>query len=57
MLLFPRARVDIVFIFVIFFKVFTVPAWAMLGLWFALQIFNGVMSLGADGVGVAYFAM
>jgi membrane associated rhomboid family serine protease len=56
LLLFPRARVDIVFIFIIFFKVFTVPAWAMLGVWFALQVINGVVNLGADGVGVAYWA-
>lgn len=56
LLLFPRARVDIIIIFIIFFKIFTVPAWVMLGVWFALQLFNGVASLGADGVGVAYWA-
>ncbi|WP_298257546.1 rhomboid family intramembrane serine protease [uncultured Litoreibacter sp.] len=56
LLLFPRAKVDIIIIFIIFFKVFTVPAWAMLGVWFALQLFNGVNSLGGDAVGVAYWA-
>ncbi|EPX80820.1 rhomboid family intramembrane serine protease [Litoreibacter arenae] len=56
LLLFPRAKVDIIFIFVIFFKIFPVPAWAMLGIWFGLQVFNGVANFGADGVGVAYWA-
>ena len=55
LLLFPRARVDILVILVIFFKIFPVPAWAMLGLWFALQFFGG---MGADpqAGGVAYWA-
>ena len=55
LLIFPRARIDILVIIVIIFKVFTVPAWVMLGLWFGLQVFSGV---GADaaGGGVAYWA-
>lgn len=55
LLLFPKAKVDVLVIFVIFFKVFPMPAWAMLGVWFALQLFSGV---GADtsGGGVAYWA-
>lgn len=55
LLLFPRARVDILLILIVFFKVFPVPAWLMLGLWFALQLVNGV---GADtsAGGVAYWA-
>ncbi|WP_374299797.1 rhomboid family intramembrane serine protease, partial [Paracoccus sp. (in: a-proteobacteria)] len=36
LLLFPRARVDIVAIFIIFFKVFTLPAWIVLGVWLAI---------------------
>ncbi|APX88916.1 rhomboid family intramembrane serine protease [Brevirhabdus pacifica] len=54
-LLFPRARVDVLIIFVIFFKVFPLPAWAMLGFWFGLQVFSG---FGADATqgGVAYWA-
>lgn len=55
LLLFPRAKVDILVIFVIFFRIFTIPAWIMLGLWFGLQLFNGVGS-SADGAGVAYWA-
>ncbi|WP_407492758.1 rhomboid family intramembrane serine protease [Pseudooceanicola sp. MF1-13] len=55
LLLFPKARVDILFIFIVFFKIIPVPAWVMLGAWFALQFVNGV---GADlnAGGVAYWA-
>ncbi|RNF34938.1 rhomboid family intramembrane serine protease [Paracoccus methylarcula] len=55
LLLFPKARIDILFIFIIFFKVFTVPAWIMLALWFAIQLFGGFSSVGSEG-GVAYWA-
>jgi len=55
LLLFPRARVDVLFIFIIFFKVFPLPAWVMLIVWFGLQLFNGVTSATGDG-GVAYWA-
>ncbi len=55
LLLFPRARVDVLMIFVIFFKVFSLPAWVMLGLWFGLQVFSGLNS-SADAPGVAFWA-
>ena len=55
LLLFPRVKVDILFIFVIFFRIFSVPAWIMLGFWFGLQLFSGLGSV-ADGAGVAYWA-
>lgn len=55
LLLFPRARVDVVAIFIVFFKVFTLPAWVMLGVWFGFQIFGGFTTVGAEG-GVAYWA-
>jgi len=55
LLLYPRARVDILFIFIIFFKVFPLPAWIMLGLWFALQLFAG-LAMDAGSGGVAYWA-
>lgn len=55
LLLFPKARIDILFIFIIFFKIFTVPAWIMLILWFAIQLFGGFTSVGSEG-GVAYWA-
>lgn len=55
LLLFPRARVDVLFILIVFWRVFSVPAWAMLGVWFALQLFSGVTT-PADAAGVAYWA-
>ncbi|MBV0911374.1 rhomboid family intramembrane serine protease [Anianabacter salinae] len=55
LLLYPRARVDILFILFVFFKIIPVPAWVMLGLWFALQVFSGV-GADPDMGGVAYWA-
>jgi len=55
LLLFPKARVDVLFIFGIFFRVIPVPAFLMLGVWFALQLFNGTLDDGMSG-GVAYWA-
>lgn len=55
LLMFPRARVDIVAIFIVFFKVFTLPAWIILGIWLALQLFGGFSMAGGEG-GVAYWA-
>lgn len=56
LLLFPRARVDVLFIIVIIFKVIPFPAWLMLMIWFGLQVLNGVLSLGQTGGGVAHWA-
>jgi len=55
LLLFPRARVDVLFIFIIILRIIPVPAWLMLGLWFGLQVFNGVGTDASQG-GVAYWA-
>ena len=55
LLLFPKARVDVLIILVIFFRILPIPAWVMLGLWFALQIFSGIGSSPGTG-GVAYWA-
>lgn len=55
MLLFPKARVDVLFIFIVIFKIFPIPAWIMLGLWFGIQLIGGVGSAGQEG-GVAYWA-
>lgn len=53
LVLFPRARVDVLLIFIIFFRVFSIPAWIVLGIWFAVQTFNG---FAATDDGVAYLA-
>lgn len=55
LLLFPKAKVDVLFIIVIFFRIFPIPAWIVLGVWFALQVFNGAVT-PTDGGGVAYWA-
>lgn len=55
LLLYPRARVDVVFIFIVFFKVVPIPAWITLGVWFALQLFSGATT-PTDAGGVAYWA-
>lgn len=55
LLLFPKARIDILVIFIVFFRVFALPAWAMLGLWFGMQVVFGLGS-PAEGGGVAYWA-
>ncbi len=55
LLLFPRARVDILLFFVIIIRIIPVPAWLMLGLWFALQLFGGFSAAPGEG-GVAYWA-
>jgi membrane associated rhomboid family serine protease len=55
LLLFPKARIDILFIFVIIFKIVPVPAWVVLGIWFALQLFSGAATPD-DAGGVAYWA-
>lgn len=55
LLLFPRAKVDVLFIFVIFFRIFAIPAWIVLGIWFGLQIFSGLNTPSESG-GDAYWA-
>lgn len=55
LLLFPKAKVDILIIIVIIFRIFPIPAWIMLAVWFALQLF-GSFGTTADEGGVAYWA-
>jgi membrane associated rhomboid family serine protease len=55
LLLFPKARVDIFVFFIVFFRIFPIPAWVMLGLWFAIQLFSG-LSIDTSMGGVAYWA-
>lgn len=57
--LFPRATVSVI-IPIFFFIPFPLPAFILIGFWFAAQLFSGFSSLGVDAVGagggVAYFA-
>jgi membrane associated rhomboid family serine protease len=57
LVLYPRARVDTLFIIGFFIQLSSVPAVVVLGFWFVLQLLNGVLSLGmAQAGGVAWFA-
>ncbi len=55
LLLYPKAKVDIFIFLIIFIRIVPVPAWLMLGVWFGLQVFNGI-SADMSGGGVAYWA-
>jgi membrane associated rhomboid family serine protease len=54
LLLFPKARVDIFFFFIVFIRIVPVPAWAVLCVWFGVQLLNGA-SLTTGGP-VAHWA-
>ena len=60
LLLYPHARVMTIIPIFFFITVREIPAVIILGLWFVLQIFSGVGSLGVPDAqnmgGVAYFA-
>ena len=55
-LLYPRVRVHMLFILVVYVTTFAVPAWLMLGYWLLLQIVSGIATFGAKGGGVAFWA-
>lgn len=55
--LYPRSRVLTFIPLGFFMRLTSVPAIIVLGLWFILQLFNGVLSIGAADVGgVAFWA-
>jgi membrane associated rhomboid family serine protease len=60
LVLYPHARVLTVIPIIIFITIREIPAIFVLGIWFVLQLFSGVGSLGVtdaqDMGGVAYFA-
>ena len=55
LLMFPKARVDILLFFVIIIRIIPVPAWLMLGVWFGMQVIGGYSANSQTG-GVAYWA-
>lgn len=55
LLLFPKARVDVLLIFIVFFRVFSLSAWIVLLAWLGIQVFSGFGSSTVGG-GVAYWA-
>ena len=58
-MMYPRARVATLIFIIFFVQVIWLPATVVLGLWFVMQLFSGVMSLGADAAqtgGTAWWA-
>ncbi len=55
LLLYPRARVDVLLILIVFFRIFPIPAWIVLAVWFGMQ-FVGGLAADPDMGGVAYWA-
>ncbi|MFC3570465.1 rhomboid family intramembrane serine protease [Paracoccus sp. TOH] len=53
LLMFPRARVDVIAIIIVIIRRFTIPAWVLLLAWFGLQLLS-TASMADDGV--AYIA-
>lgn len=57
LVLYPRSQVVALLPIFVFLQIITVPAVLFLGLWFAMQFFSGVSSLGATmSGGVAWWA-
>jgi membrane associated rhomboid family serine protease len=56
LLLFPKARVDVIVILIIIIRRFTLPAWVMLGVWFGIQLAGSYTSFGISEGGVAHLA-
>ncbi|HEX7939777.1 MAG TPA: rhomboid family intramembrane serine protease [Gemmatimonadaceae bacterium] len=58
LILFPKARVNLLFFFVIFIKTIPVPAWVALLWWFGWQVISGLPAVqgAADTGGVAVWA-
>jgi membrane associated rhomboid family serine protease len=59
LIMFPGAQVRTVIFIVFIFTITYLPAALVIGLWFLIQLFNGVTSLGIpaqQGGGVAFFA-
>ncbi len=55
--LYPRARILTLIILVIFFFTVRLPAVVVIGIWFAIQFFSGIGTLGvAQAGGVAFWA-
>jgi membrane associated rhomboid family serine protease len=57
LIFFPNARIETLIFLGYFISVRALPAIVVLGLWFVLQLFNGVLSFGIGATGgVAWFA-
>jgi membrane associated rhomboid family serine protease len=55
-MLYPRVHVHMLLILGFYITTFAVPAVFMLGYWIIVQVLGGMMSVGASGGGVAFWA-
>jgi membrane associated rhomboid family serine protease len=57
LVMFPRARIHVLFVLLVFVRIVAITAWVYLGLWFWMQVMAGTATLGRpeDG-GVAFWA-
>ncbi|HUI34576.1 MAG TPA: rhomboid family intramembrane serine protease [Stellaceae bacterium] len=55
LLLYPFAKVHVLIWIIIFVRIIAVPAWILLGIWFGLQLLDGLLSDPGDS-GVAFWA-
>ena len=55
-MLYPRVKVHMLFIMVVFITTIRVPAILMLAYWAVVQFAGGLSSLGTTGGGVAFWA-
>jgi len=47
LILYPKIRINMLFIFIVFWKVIAIPAWLVLMMWFAWQVISGLPELMA----------
>ena len=55
-LMFPRAKIRVIMVILIFIRFTYFPAFVVIGIWAVLQIVAVPSSLSSEGGGVAYFA-
>jgi membrane associated rhomboid family serine protease len=55
LVLYPRVRVQTLFIFIFFIRIIAIPAWVVLLEWFVVQLLSSSASAGSTG-GVAFWA-
>ena len=56
MVLYPKVRVQTLIFLIVYIRIIPLTAVTVLGLWFALQLFSGVIQGGVGGGGVAFWA-
>ena len=55
MILYPRVKIETLFILLVFIRIIPIPAWFVLAQWFAVQLLSGYARPSAGG-GVAFWA-